>query len=215
MTAEEQQSGDDPLWPVPGMKIFTKKGDHRFLAFLQWQHDTSHREYNYISGFREAAELIFERIEATGYNQDSLTFPLGLCWRHHMELQLKSLLVDLQRYQRQPVNVPKTHSLLQLWNLVRPLLEAVRPEDPVEETDAAQSLLMQLHQVDSAGEDFRYAKHNDGKPTLAKLETVDLSVFHRAMQALSNFFEGTGTAIYEDDRLRQEFEDWQIDQADW
>ncbi len=53
---------------------------------------------------------MFKHVEENGWDTDQLVFPLGLCWRHHMELQLKSLLMELQRYQRQEVKAPITQS---------------------------------------------------------------------------------------------------------
>ena len=78
---------DDLIWPVPGLNILSGGNEHRFHAFLQWQHSPDLRDIGYISGFRLAAELMLKHVKETGRDQDVIVFPFGLCWRHHMELQ--------------------------------------------------------------------------------------------------------------------------------
>src|SRR3954447_15374476 len=101
-------------WPVPGLNILAGGHEHRFHAFLQWQHSPDMRLDGYVQGFRRAGELMFKHIETTGVDHDMLVFPFGLCWRHHMELQLKRLLMELQRLHREPVEAPRTHDLMKL-----------------------------------------------------------------------------------------------------
>lgn len=198
---------DDYLWPVAGLNILAGGNEHRYHAFLQWQHSPDMREYGYISGFRLAAELMFKHVEETGSDSDQLVFPFGLCWRHHMELQLKSLLMELQRYQREAVEAPNTHDLAKLWREVRRRLEETRP-DETGDLDNVEELLMQLHNADSSAQEFRYPTKNDQTPSLGKVRYIDLAAFHNSMLRLTHFFEGAGTAVYEDARIRDEYEQW-------
>jgi hypothetical protein len=198
---------DEFLWPVPGLNILAGGNDYRFHAFLQWQHSPDMREHGYISGFRLAAELLFRHVKETGHNQDQIVFPLGLCWRHHMELQLKSLLMELQRYQREPVKVAVTHNLDKLWKDVRGRLEAAQPSD-TEDLNVVEDLLLQLHDTDRTNQEFRYPTTTDKTPSLGQLPWIDLAAFHDSMLRLSNFFDGVGTGLYEDAQLKAEYEQW-------
>ena len=124
-----------------------------------------------------------------------------------MELQLKSLLMELQRYQREAVEAPNTHDLAKLWREVRRRLEETRP-DETGDLDNVEELLMQLHNADSSAQEFRYPTKNDQTPSLGKVRYIDLAAFHNSMLRLTHFFEGAGTAVYEDARIRDEYEQW-------
>lgn len=204
---DDNEDRDAYLWPIAGLNILAGGNEHRYHAFLQWQHSPGFREHGYITGFRLAAELIFKQVEETGFDQDALVFPFGLCWRHHMELQLKSLLMELQRYHREPVKAPATHDLMKLWGKVRTRLEESRP-DEFDDLANVEGLLRQLHEADSSAQEFRYATRNDQTPSLGNVPWIDLAAFHDSMQRLSNFFDGAGTAVYEDARMRDEYEQW-------
>lgn len=197
---------DDFLWPVPGLNILAGDNDARYHASLQWQHQSPDmREYGYISGFRLAAELMFEHVKRTGHDQDRLVFPFGMCWRHHIELQLKSLQMELKRYQREPIDGRPTHNLDKLWKDVRERLETVRPND-TSDLDTVEGLLKQLHDTDSSNQEFRYPNKNDKTPSLGKVSSVDLAAFHDSMLRLSAFFGAASTAVYEDAQTRAEIE---------
>ncbi len=194
-------------WPVSGLNILAGGNENKFHAFLQWQHFPGLRQESYVQGFRRAAELMFKHVKETGHDQDMLVFPFGLCWRHHMELQLKSLLMELQRYHREPVKAPATHDLMKLWRQVRTRLEASRPDD-TDDLPNVEALLLQLHEADSTAQEFRYATRNDKTPSLGGVPWIDLAAFHDSMMRLSNFFDGAGTAVYEDARMKDEYEEW-------
>ena len=201
-------------WPAPGINILDGDNDEKYLALLEWQNSPDMRAYGYISGFRMAAQLMFDHVKETGMGQDSLVFPFGLCWRHHMELQLKNLLITLQRYHREPRKAPSTHDLEKLWKAVHPRLEKARPEDDPADLDSVEAMLMQLHAADGSAQEFRYATKNDKTPSLGGVPSIDLAAFHDAMIRLSNFFDGADTAVDEDRHQRNEYEDWLRSEAE-
>jgi hypothetical protein len=69
-------------------------------------------------------------------------------------------------------------------------------------------LLLQLHEADSTAQEFRYATRNDKTPSLGGVPRIDLAAFHDSTLRLSNFFNGAGTAVYEDTRVKDEYEQW-------
>lgn len=196
---------DDFLWPIPGLNILAGGNGDKHHAFLNWQDSLDLREYGYISGFRLAAEVMFDYIERTDRDQDRLVFPFGMCWRHHIELQLKSLLMELQRYQGEPADGRPTHDLAKLWKDVRGRLEATRPNDTAD-LDTVEGLLHQLHDTDRTNQEFRYPTKNDKTPSLGKVAMVDLAAFHDSMLRLSSFFGAANTAVYEEGRTKAEIE---------
>ena len=61
---------------------------------------------------------------------------------------------------------------------------------------------------DSVRGTFRYPTKNDQTPSLQKVRYIDLAAFHNSMLRLTLFFDGAGTAVYEDARMRDEYEEW-------
>lgn len=192
-------------WPTSRFNILAGGNDDRHHAFLDWQRNMDLSEFGYISGFKLAAEVMFKHIEKTGHDQNQLVFPFGMCWRHHIELQLKSLLAELKRFQSEPTEGRPTHNLAKLWNQVRARLEVVRPFD-TDDLDTVEFLLRQLHDVDRTNEEFRYPIKNDDTLSLENVPKVDLAAFHKAMLELSSFFSAANTAVYEDAQTKAEIE---------
>lgn len=215
---EPMDDNDDLLmgdfhWPTSKVNILAGGNDDRHHAFLDWQRNMDLSEFGYISGFKLAAEVMYKHIEETGRDQDRLVFPFGMCWRHHIELQLKSLLAELKRFQGEPTEGRPTHNLAKLWNQVRARLEVVRPHD-TEDLDTVEALLRQLHDVDRTNEEFRYPIKNDDTPSLSNVPRVDLAAFHEAMLGLSSFFSAANTAVYEEAQTRAEIEQEMQGEAD-
>jgi hypothetical protein len=52
---EDDDDRDGYLWPAPGLNLLAGGNEHRYHAFLQWQHSPDMREHGSISGFRHAA----------------------------------------------------------------------------------------------------------------------------------------------------------------
>src|SRR5665647_3763986 len=55
---------------------------------------------------------------------DTVIFPYAACWRHHVELQLKSLLAQLRALSDLPAEGRHHHRIDQLWQEARkPMIE--------------------------------------------------------------------------------------------
>jgi hypothetical protein len=118
-------------------------------------------------GFHRAVEVMFEEIAAGG-DQDLLVYPFAFCWRHHLELELKSLIRAASHLVSEPLSDAtldemKRHRIGPLWRLGRSLLERIDPRGAVE-FDIAGRQLGELHQIDPSGEAFRCATTNVCKP---------------------------------------------------
>src|SRR5689334_16692383 len=81
-------------WPSANSDLRPLGKDWQHHALLAWQRGSSHGP---ISGYREGAEALAERMVDSRHEIDSLVYPYAYCWRHHIELLLKDLLADLQR----------------------------------------------------------------------------------------------------------------------
>jgi hypothetical protein len=56
-------------------------------------------------------------------------FPFAACWRHYVELQLKSLIEQCQKLLDQTAKRRGGHNIEQLWSEMRPLLVQLHPQE--------------------------------------------------------------------------------------
>ncbi|MFI9010561.1 hypothetical protein ACIGNX_25330 [Actinosynnema sp. NPDC053489] len=198
MTSDRYES--EHRWPNEGSNLFAPDGDPWTMAYIHWSRD---RWVGYVRGYREAADLLLAQVERHDKSADSLVYPFVMCWRHHVELQLKSVILQVQDYDRKPRGFLKSHKLDILWNSLRKSLRAIFPDENIENVER---LLLQLQEVDPTSEHFRYPVTVNGEDTLTSLDRLPMREFHQEMEGLSNFFEGAATALYEMTSARNEYE---------
>jgi hypothetical protein len=112
-------------------------------------------------------------------------FAFAACWRHCIEVQLKSLLADLRRLFDVCAGAPRHHDVLQLWNEARPLLVRAHPDEERRDRSVVGRLLYQLADLDPLGEDFRYARRKDGSASLVGVDSIDIA----GMLAMSTYVD--------------------------
>lgn len=179
--------------------------------------------YHYVVGARNVIELIFQRFREQGmspHDADSLVFPLGLQCRHLVELRMKEL------YEVLSGEWPgKFHSLLNLWQGVRPMIEerwpnANRssndrfghlPREVIEEfgivlrqegqLDRAEALIRALHEVDPHGQSFRYPGRIP-----SDIKSISLERLAESALELDNVLDGWLTGAYEEDTAQADIE---------
>jgi hypothetical protein len=186
--------------PVPGLE------DLEPFAWPERHHDlravgtdwTSHamvgRRYSNptlrrVVGFRRAAELLADHVLAHRGDLDSVFFPLASCWRHYVELRLKTLLVDLRRLLDLPVKQEHHHDIQQLWAEVRPLLVRADPGEERRHRSIVGRCLRQLAEIDPDDQSFRYGQRKDRTTTLEGIERIDVRRFHDALLATANYLD--------------------------
>lgn len=175
---------DLPPWPDRHHDLRATGADWSSHALVGYQ---AGRERAY--GYRRAAEILADHMLVHRSDLNAVIFPFAACWRHHVEVLLKGVLVDLQRLLGVPVVEHHHHDVLQLWNEVRPLLVRAHPGEERRDRSVVGRLLAQLSELDPLGEDFRYGKRRDGSETLADVDRLDVRAFHEAMQGVSSFLE--------------------------
>jgi hypothetical protein len=146
------------------------------------------------------------RSAETPGGSNALLPPYLFLWRHHIELQLKSVLELLANARAEAETatglclprdlfsgVQGEHSLLRLWNLVRPRAEAVWGNDkhlwplPSMKPTEVSDLIRQLHAIDPSGQGVRYDRDKKGNPTMLGVSRVDLQWTERNMQGIAEF----------------------------
>ncbi|MEC3980411.1 hypothetical protein [Amycolatopsis sp. H20-H5] len=181
-------------WPNPQADLLAGDDDWHFIACMDWPRD---QWIGYIGGYWKAASLIVAQVAATGRDQDYLVYPFLMCWRHHVELQLKNLIIQCQRCKREEVDFPRTHKIGPLWSRTRKLLDEVYRDDDRARLDDVERILTQLQDFDPTSEHFRYPVARDGSPTLEALPRVHLRKFHEAMEGVAHYLDATDTGLRE------------------
>lgn len=187
---------DDCPWPKDDDRLFEKEGEgdcaeragskplDEILESLQPDLDYRYREGYYDAGVRLAANV---------GDQSGLIFPMLFCFRHFVELSLKSLietyagLVDVTLSKE----LLHQHELAKLWTEARRLIEAA--ESGAGEGDATldnvERCVRELHEADKRSTLFRYATDETGDSVEARLPKTEIGQFLKTMENIESFFE--------------------------
>lgn len=181
-------------WPWPGADLLGQGPEWWLVACMDWPRD---RWVGYVGGYWKAADVIFDRVVTTGRDQDMLVYPYLMCWRHFVELQLKSLILLSCKYLGDTVEIPRTHRLDVLWRIVRKRLERAWPEpdDDNRSLDEAGRIILQLDSFDPTSEHFRYPLLNSGTETMQTLGRIYLPSFHEAMSGVAAMLDAVDTGL--------------------
>lgn len=116
-------------------------------------------------------------------------YPILFNYRHSLELALKGILLDAQRVLDDPTVIPKSHSLVDLWRKVRPLLEKIEPGGEAELT-LVDRYIRRFNELDPQSFTHRYPVDNKEKPTVKKeLPLMNLRQVEEVVGRLSGFLD--------------------------
>lgn len=149
------------------------------------------------SGFMKAAHILVDTAIAKRPLRWELTLPSLFCYRHAIELAIKSNLTSFARAFSItfPPEIQKTHDLESLWNSFEKLLEAIYSSDDAETISAARDVVMDFHTWDRKADAFRYATDRKGNTINLKEYDIDLENLRNTMEAFENFMEMTGETL--------------------
>lgn len=147
----------------------------------------------YISGYSKAAGVIADQIMSSGRDQDTLIYPFVMCWRHYIELQLKTLIALASNYLDEPHVAMRSH------------------RNDQTDLDNAERVLLQLHCMDPSSEHFRYPVRNSGAPTLDGVARIHVRNFHNVMMGVANLLNGADTGIREMTDTKHEIAEYERD----
>lgn len=171
-------------------------------CIAQWDAD-----WTYSNGFRRAAERLADHVCETGTDQDVLIYPIVYLYRHHVELVLKAIIKSAsgvldRELSEQDLKTLGRHSLWELWQTARPLLDPVceRADNqpfPAVDLNGVDFYIRQIHAHDPDGQRFRYgtikakgARRFGFRPSLSpELKHVNVKVLAAAMQKLADYLE--------------------------
>lgn len=186
-TEDGQPAFDDPLaltdklpWPKATDRLVTH-GDPDWHNRAMLMHGYGDRWVVYAEGYREAADVVVERIKAGHGHQDFLVYPVMFLYRQFLELSIKGLIRSAWTlFDIETSDDLGSHDLRRYWRVCRELLERASPGDSVAELSHISRLIGEFCDHDPQSFSFRYPEskpdRNTGErlPTLQKLESINL-----------------------------------------
>lgn len=179
-------------WPNKDDDLLELGDDWTNNATLNYSSD----ELNiYSEGYKQAGDILSERLQKNRTGLDFLVYPLIFLYRHHIELELKiivkegSYLLDGERIMR------NHHKLNNLWDDAKKIIEKIWPDGEKDELNAVEKTVLQLSDLDPGSFAFRYDRDKDGNKPNPDLKHIDIKKFSEVINNISAFFDGVGTAI--------------------
>jgi hypothetical protein len=130
--------------------------------------------------------------------------PIMFLYRHYIELQLKSLLIDAGELLDEPQDVPPRHYLATLWQRVRTLLLRVSPNSDGEYFIRADQIVADFDSIDPTSFTFRYPVNKVGEPSTECDLYVDPRVARQMIAELDILLSGADAMISEYVGLKDE-----------
>jgi hypothetical protein len=145
---------------------------------------------DYADGFFEAGNAIFKRVNKKRTNIDISVYPLAYCYRHAVELYLKSLILHSASAINIQGDFKKNHTLIDQWNEFRKLAVRIDPKvfEPTIELEIAQDIIQDIAQIDQSGQTFRYPSSVKGEIHLTEQAVINVKILFEGMTILHEFF---------------------------
>jgi hypothetical protein len=141
--------------------------------------------------YKAAADALVDRLEAERGNDtmvpdDKFVFPILFLYRHFVELQLKSLIVQLDNFTQEPIKDLFTHNLLDLWRHIKANLHHLsHSQVNVSGITALDQLIAQLAGLDDSSFRFRYPVDKKSQPMRVP-RSLSMDNFKSVMTAMEN-----------------------------
>lgn len=141
-------------------KIFVKGNNPFEYGYFGWG-EYEAQFYMYSEGYKESADILIE----TAINQsnhtlnDKIVFPAIFSYRQYLELVMKDLYIQYSietEEKKKKVIDRKSHSLIGIWNSLRPIIDKYASNDDKDEFDEIEQLILEFHNYDIGGDAFRY-----------------------------------------------------------
>ena len=159
----------------------------------------------YVKGYREAVEILLERVLAESYLLDSLVYPIIYNARHFVELSLKASIDNLKYINQVLGNKcdsikTKTHQISRLLNTERDLSSAeIRYKEVILKLE---EFVLDFADMDDSAETFRFHKDHKGEFHLKTQGCINLEAFAKRFAEMSEAFDDLS---YMDDFLKNEY----------
>lgn len=216
MAADTQNPIDDHPWPKKSDRLFAERpqakpsratGSIALDQVLESMYPEP--DYRYRAGYYEAAQVLASELAECGHSD--LYFPMLYCYRHFLELSVKSLIHVYARLQDAKVRISlhREHNLAKLWNEAKRLIQQAEPNARKDDETLRNvgRCINELNQVDKNAQLFRYATDNWGDTATTSLPRLELEQLATTMENLHAFFDGCRTQA-------EVWQEWKEEMAD-
>ena len=184
--------------------LFKSQEDWWNNACVNW--GGGYRWTLYASGYKDAADILVQRIEERSSGQDTQVYTILFLYRQYLELQLKELIQMGRLVIGKEKGFPKDHHIGKLWAICYPLLAEIAPGDSVEKLKEAGRLIDEFASIDPTSQAFRYPEDRDGKPSLPGLATINLRNVREVIEKIATMLSGAGCVVDEQLQFKHEME---------
>ena len=214
---------NEAKWSPPraGEKIF--RGD-----LPDWKNNACLRQgddYAYREGYLRGAQVLVQRVDERGHDQDFLVYPIVFLYRHHVELMLKSIIRrapylierELSPAERKHLD---EHRLDRLWEDFKPISSAISKvagwdDLPTADLEGIEDYIRQISEMDPSSYSLRYARSKKGHPTLPEsLTHINLRHFGGVMDRLANYLSGIDSGVCHIEDMKHDYESDMASYAD-
>lgn len=146
----------------------------------------------YVKGYKEAVEILLEKVLAERCLLDSLVYPIIYNARHYIELSLKASIENLQYINQILGNKcdlikTKTHQISHLWDIEKDLSSVeVRYKDVILKLE---EFVLDYSDMDDSAETFRFPKDHNGEFHLKTQGCINLEAFAKRFSKMSEVFD--------------------------
>jgi hypothetical protein len=162
--------------------VYPKQGDTLIdqtqprVLFTDWFAGDWHA---FPFAYKAAADALVGILEADRGNHtlvpdDKYVFPILYLYRHFVEIQLKSCLVQLDNFTRQKIGKFKSHDLLKLWSHIKDNLHHLtHSQVNLGGIAVLDQLIIELSDLDDKSTSFRYPGEHSQTTRLPRSISMD------------------------------------------
>ncbi|MEZ9199134.1 hypothetical protein [Shewanella sp. 10N.286.54.B9] len=163
----------------------------------------------YALGFSKAANLILDQVlECRGvkYNLDDMVYPVCFNMRHSVELRLKGAISELDVIAKMKgikltFDLSGSHDIGNIWSFFKLKSEQIDERYKIINSDIAPTIL-DIADVDSTGQTFRYPISNESQKHLADVALINFLVLKEKFSKLQ---EKLDELLYLNEYLIEEY----------
>ena len=175
-------------------------GDRLFERDHGWDNDCvnflSDDWLKYITGYKDAADILVAYIDDHQRWQDILVYPVIFLYRQYLELAIKNLITQARRLQNNPTPFPKIHPIDELWEICSGLLREISPGESDKERNQISRLIEEFSQVDPTSMASRYPEDQKGNPSLSPgIRHINLRNMREVIDKISAILDGAEAQI--------------------
>lgn len=153
----------------------------------------------YAEGYYLGANILVDETKRNPSN--ILVYPICFLYRHFIEIALKGIIDQYKRLEYSVKNIPTTHNLEDLLNIIVKLTKdhfnSPFPED-------VEQIIREFNKLDPESQSFRYPSNKKGKHFVPGHNVIGLGTLKDNMSKVADELLGMGIGLSEDLKIQSE-----------